>query len=183
LPELSETEYRRFLELLDKDAIRDVLARVSRGVDRLDAEILRGVYWPDATVNASMFDGPAEDFIAWLLGMGYDPTTGAAHTICNIKIDLDGDTAWGETYFAGYSENRPDGAEPFNNLTVGRYLDQFEKRRGEWRILKRTFAYELSGRLPHHTAWTQPPLLEKMRRGRRDGQDMIFRMREPGFPE
>lgn len=182
MPVLSDAEYRRVLAVLDKDAIRDVLARVSRGVDRLDPDILRGAYWPDAHVYASFFDGPVGDFIDWLVNARGDKTAGAAHNICNIGIELDGDVAWGETYFIGLSENRPEGQAAFNNLTTGRYLDRFEKRDGEWRIARRVFAYELSGRLPHHAAWTEQPLVDMMRRGRRDREDMVFRMREPGFP-
>ena len=182
MPELTDAEYRRLMVVLDKDAIREVLARVSRGVDRLSPDILRSVYWPDAKVYSSFFDGTAEEFIVWLTGNRKDVTAGATHNICNIAIEVEGDRAWGETYFIGLSENRPDGENPFNNVTSGRYLDKFEKRDGEWRILQRTFAYELTARLPHHTAWTQPPMLDMMRRGRRDAGDMVFSMKQPVFP-
>src|SRR5690606_12190523 len=111
-----------------------------------------------------------------------DPQIGAAHNICNIKIDVEEDVAWGETYFLGTSENRPDNGEPFNSLSSGRYLDKFERRDGEWRIAQRTFVFEWTTRLPHHTAWTQPPLADIMRRGRRDEKDAVFRMRKAGFP-
>ncbi|MGE0668172.1 MAG: nuclear transport factor 2 family protein [Sphingomonadales bacterium] len=184
MPELSDAEYKRLLAVADKDAIRDVLARVSRGVDRLNADILRTAYWPEAKVYSSFFDGPVEDFIAWLIGNYKETAIGAAHNICNIAIELDGETrAWGETYFIGMSENRPAGQEPFNNLTSGRYLDRFEKRDGEWRILQRTFVYELTARVAHHTAWTQPPLADMIRRGRRDGGDMMFAMKDAVFPK
>jgi hypothetical protein len=182
MPELTAEEYRAFRQLLDKDAIRDVLTRVSRGVDRLDPETLRGAYWPDAQVYSCFFDGPIEAFIGWLQSAFPLREIGASHNICNVKIDVDGDTAWGETYFLGSSENRPEGGEPFNNISSGRYLDRFEKRGDEWRIRQRTFVYEWTARLPHHTGWTQPPLAGLIRRGRRDRGDPVFGMREPGFP-
>ncbi len=184
MPELTIAEHQCLLALIDKDAIRDVLARVSRGVDRLSIDILRSAYWPDATVHSSFFDGPVEEFAAWLTGSFRDHALGAAHNICNILIELDGESrAWGETYFIGMSENRPDGQEAFNSLTSGRYLDTFEKRDGEWRILRRVFAYELTTKVPHHAGWLQPPLADIIRRGRRDGGDMLFQLKDPVFPK
>lgn len=35
-------------ELLDREAIRDCLARYCRGVDRLDRALLLSTYWPGA---------------------------------------------------------------------------------------------------------------------------------------
>ena len=35
--------------LIDRERIRDCLARLSRGEDRRDAELIGGSYWPDAT--------------------------------------------------------------------------------------------------------------------------------------
>ena len=52
-------------ELADREAIRECLYRYSRGVDRLDADMLRSAYWPDCTDNHMGFTGNAEEFIAW----------------------------------------------------------------------------------------------------------------------
>ena len=36
-------------QLADREAIRDVAIRYCRGVDRLDVDVLKSAYWPDAT--------------------------------------------------------------------------------------------------------------------------------------
>lgn len=54
-------------ELADPEAIRDCLMRYCRGVDRCDASLLRGVYWPGAVDDHGTFIGAAEDFIEYLL--------------------------------------------------------------------------------------------------------------------
>ena len=49
------------IELADREAIRECLYRYSRGVDRLDADMVRSAYWPDCTDNHMGFCGNAED--------------------------------------------------------------------------------------------------------------------------
>ena len=44
-------------ELADREAIRECLYRYSRGVDRLDADMLRTAYWPDCIDDHMGFVG------------------------------------------------------------------------------------------------------------------------------
>jgi hypothetical protein len=41
--------------LLDREAIRDCIARLARGEDRRDARLIAGSFWPDATIDLGMF--------------------------------------------------------------------------------------------------------------------------------
>jgi len=43
--------------LLDREMVRDCVARLARGEDRRDAEDIRGCFWPDATVDFGIFAG------------------------------------------------------------------------------------------------------------------------------
>jgi hypothetical protein len=45
------------LELADREAIRECLYRYCRGVDRLDADMIRSAYWPDCVDNHLEFTG------------------------------------------------------------------------------------------------------------------------------
>lgn len=50
-------------ELADREAIREVAYRYARGVDRLDAEIMRSAYWPEATDDHGRFSGNGWEFV------------------------------------------------------------------------------------------------------------------------
>ena len=87
-------------ELADREAIRDCLFRYARAVDRLDENLLRTAYWPDAIDTHLEFSGNVEEFIAWAFPKmrAMDQTL---HIIGNILIRLDGTTAAVESYFYG----------------------------------------------------------------------------------
>jgi ketosteroid isomerase-like protein len=120
--------------LLDTEAIRECLMRYSRGIDRLDREILLSVYWPDAVDDHGVFVGGPEDFVDWAFAMHRATHLSHQHAILNHTIDLDGDVAHTEAYYFFVSLNH-EGA-PWS-IGGGRYLDRFEKRGGEWRIADR----------------------------------------------
>ena len=122
-------------ELADLEAIRDCLYRYSRGVDRCDEEVLRSVYWQDAFDDHCVFQGTREELIAWVLPL-LKEREATSHNIDNILIRLHGEHADVESYFQGYHVMRGEG-KPTASLQGGRYLDRFEKRGEEWRIIGR----------------------------------------------
>ena len=124
------------LELADREAVRECLYRYCRGVDRLDAEMVRSAYWPDCIDEHMGFTGNAEEFIAWSFPiMGSMDQT--MHMIGNVLTTIRGDQADAESYFYGiHRVNLPDGSKS-DVIGAGRYLDTLEKRDDEWRILRR----------------------------------------------
>ncbi|MBM3672399.1 MAG: hypothetical protein FJW86_09525 [Actinobacteria bacterium] len=52
-------------ELVAQQEIRDVLIRYTRGIDRMDGELVRSCYWPGAHDDHGAFQGPVEDFVEW----------------------------------------------------------------------------------------------------------------------
>ncbi|WP_395334894.1 nuclear transport factor 2 family protein [Novosphingobium sp. BL-8H] len=122
-------------ELADREAIRECLYRYARGVDRLDADMVRSAYWPDVVDKHLEFEGNAEEFIAWAFPamQAMDQTM---HLIGNVLIALHGDQADVESYFYGYHRITVDGRK-MDVIGAGRYLDRFEKREDEWRIRER----------------------------------------------
>jgi uncharacterized protein (TIGR02246 family) len=120
--------------LLDKQAIREVVMRYCRGVDRCDPELVGSAYWPDgtddhpgdqhftgATIGEEMVQSMREHMLS------------TNHQITTQTIELDGDRAAAESYSLG-NHVMADGRRL---RTLVRYLDQFERRGGEWRISHR----------------------------------------------
>jgi hypothetical protein len=53
--------------LLDREAIREVMARYCRGIDRLDVELIKSAYHPDAFDDHGPFKGLRDDFVEWIV--------------------------------------------------------------------------------------------------------------------
>lgn len=141
-------------ELVDREAIRDCLARYSRGVDRFDPDMLRSIYWPDAIDDHGDMKGNVEQFIAWiepLLRQGGP----FIHMTGNSLIRIDGDVARVETYF--WSVLTSPGASGRDYVTSGRYLDRFERRGDEWRIAARLVATDWFQEQSGTADWSKGP--------------------------
>jgi len=136
-------------DLADREGIRAVALRYCRGIDRLDAELVRSAYWPEATDDHGTFVGPAHEFAGYAverLGAGFVATM---HTIFNHSIELDEDRrgASGEIYNVSY-HLRDEGGVRTVFTWWGRYLDRYEKRGGEWRIIDRVCVHEWTSANP-----------------------------------
>jgi hypothetical protein len=122
--------------LLDKEAIREVIARAARGVDRLDAELLGSAFHPDGVDehHGHPYSGAT---------IGDDLTRAEAETmhmtslhITTQTVVVNGDRAGVESYYLGV--HRPKGLGGDKRLlSSGRMLDELERRDGEWRIVHR----------------------------------------------
>ncbi len=137
------TDQSRDLEmLLAERAISRVILAYSRAVDRYDFDALADCYWPEGTDDHGSFRGSAADFVEWNKGAlaRFDMTN---HFLGNILIDADLDTgrARAETYAVAY-HRYTDADGQLTDMTAGlRYIDVFERRGGDWRILDRVIAY------------------------------------------
>jgi hypothetical protein len=125
-------------ELIDKEAIRTVLARFCRGVDRGDAQALETVYHPGALEKHGDFVGTAADWMRLALDVAPQHFTVMHHSLGTSNIELSGDVAAVETYFSAGCVLRGDAdSEPVATTIHGRYVDRFERRDGVWRIANR----------------------------------------------
>lgn len=137
---MSDTEVL-LRQLLDREAIRECMATYCRGIDRCDVDALRSVYWPDATDRHGAYDGSAEGFIDYA-SKKLPGSPRYVHMVCNMSIKLAGNQAAVESYFLALQRDRDaEGNEP-ETLLAGRYVDLFEKRGEEWRVLQRTVVYD-----------------------------------------
>ena len=48
---------RELAQLLDREKIRSCLARLARGEDRRNAELVSGSFWPQAIIDQGVFTG------------------------------------------------------------------------------------------------------------------------------
>jgi ketosteroid isomerase-like protein len=119
-------------ELRDRQEILDCVQRFCRGIDRNDKALALSAYHPDAVDFHTYAGGAPEAFVTWGLSLQEKYLRGL-HNITNHLVELDGDTAHGETYYC-FTAQPPDG-EP--RMAWGRYIDRFERRDGRWAIAVR----------------------------------------------
>ena len=148
--------------VLDRAEINDLLCKYSRGLDRVDEATLRSIYWDDAIEDRGpgLYIGNAQKWVDWTLGV-LPVFAVTQHGLMNILIEVEGNVAWGETYFQAYHRfgrnqqqqaaaallpaDRTDIVWPEGDtemILAGRYLDRFEKRGPGWRIARRTGVYD-----------------------------------------
>lgn len=119
--------------LLDKEAIRDVSLRYTRGIDRHDDALMASAYHPDATDDHGAFIGSGEAFVEHANRVHAQNWVCHQHYVTNQVIDLDGDTAHCESYFLAVLK-RPDGV---CDQVGGRYIDRIDRRDGKWAVADR----------------------------------------------
>jgi SnoaL-like domain len=132
--------------LLDQHKIRDCIARLARGEDRRDPDMLSACFWPDSTFDYAMYKGTFPEYLAWVVP-GADAITNTQHVLGQSVIDLTGGSpchrAKAETHVISYHrvDMGEDGGE-HDTCIGGRYCDEFEKRDGTWAIKHRTMLYD-----------------------------------------
>lgn len=126
-------------DLLARQEIADVILRYARGIDRLDFDLVRSCYHPDAYDDHGAFKGSVEEFIA--AARGWLPRwTATQHFMGNMLIEVDGDRARAETYAVAYHRREDAEGNGKDDVLGIRYVDRFEKRGGEWKIGHRVVA-------------------------------------------
>lgn len=132
---------RKVGELQDRQQILDCIQRDCRGRDRQDVEIIASCWWEDGVDEHGSVMNKAPDYPA-RSNLGHATFFNmTCHNITNHSCELDGNTAYCESYVIGglfWLDGKT------TTLAFGRYIDQMEKRNGEWRILTRRCTIEMS---------------------------------------
>jgi hypothetical protein len=124
-------------EALARIEIQAVLWRYARGVDRGDYETMASVYYPEAIDDHGVFTGPGTEFARFITEREERFPVVGHHHITNITLVMDGpDDARVESYFLAFHPHRRRGVYRLA-IASGRYLDHFQRRDGEWKILHR----------------------------------------------
>lgn len=81
-----------FAALLDREHIRLCLARLARGEDRRNAEIISARFWPDSRTDYGVFEGSFTEYLAWVVP-GSDAILNTQHILGQSWIQLDAEQA------------------------------------------------------------------------------------------
>lgn len=187
-------------ELADRQQIEQVLKLYCRAIDRLDLELLKSVYHPDATDAHGSFSGNAHEFADYIITSMKDIILDGMHTVTHCTIDLRGDFATAESYYWAYQrcpggkervtgffgetyarkrreDGTLDGTHDF--FCGGRYIDLFERRAGEWKILRREITNEWNVVEPSKRITEEGHIAAFDLPGRRDRRDPVYLNRFP----
>jgi hypothetical protein len=143
--------------LSDERAIIRQVWTYCRAVDRCDEALLRSVYHDDGyDDHGNYFRGPATEYVPWVLDLVRRRFISTMHSVSNILVALDGDTATVESYLVAYHvvAGSDRGGEPLGDeapaespavmrIFGARYVDRFDWRPAAgWRIAHRTVVAE-----------------------------------------
>ena len=173
------------MRLEDRFAIEQALLRYCRGVDRKQWDLVRAAYHPDAYDDHGNYKGNIPGFVQSVIDR-HLMIEQSTHAISNIQIEFTGpDEALVETYFIVHQRHMPGDATAYAHFvrgnmpsadealeveTVGRYVDRFTRRDGQWKIARRVVVFEV------YRAQAAPAgggLLKNWAVARRDGKDTI----------
>ena len=141
---MTEDQSQPIARLLAKDAIAEALTRYCRGVDIPDLELIKSAYWPDATDDHIVFTGNAMVFADMAVEV-LKKYRSSLHFITNLAVTMrDENHADAQSYYYVYHEHARASEDGPGTISIGagRYLDKFERRGGEWRILARKVTSE-----------------------------------------
>lgn len=129
--------FATFLEELEaRTAIEDCLKRFARAVDRQDWKAAREMYHEGAFDDHGFFKGPPDALLAYVAKL-HEQQDHSMHFNTNVLIEFQSrERAFVETYVLVLQRFRE------KRVTASaRYLDRFEKRNGEWRVVHRTLVF------------------------------------------
>lgn len=144
--DVDEALERKMRELVDRQEIWSLLLRYARGLDRMDYDLIRDCYWDDAIDDHHGFVGNPDDFIAWAFRYNIEVSSVQHHGLNNHYCEIEGDDASSETYYTFIGAN----LQPPHLLSMGRYIDHFQRRDGVWKIANRVTVIEKLFALEDH---------------------------------
>jgi hypothetical protein len=124
-------------EVVAEATIKDLQIRYCRACDRMDFDLMRSCFHPDATTQYGFFGGDVDQFIEGARQQlpNFVATT---HNTGNQIVEVSGDTAWAEHYTVATHRIAADEIGPERDfVTSVRYIDRLECREGDWRIARR----------------------------------------------
>jgi hypothetical protein len=127
-------------QLIDKQALHELVLTYCRACDRRDFVLLRTLYHDDAIDDhGAMFCGSADAYVAWLPGVLAN-FAATVHSVSNALFVVAGERAQGELYALAY--HRTHAPQARDIVIGGRYLDHYERRAGVWKFSRRSLALD-----------------------------------------
>jgi hypothetical protein len=120
--------------LKDRLEIQDCVMRHARGHDRHDVELMTSCFHEDGVDEHGSAVNSGPEYGEWANAAHAAAFKLHAHNITTHTCEIDGDVAYCESYVIGAFLFRDRDRASFAG---GRYIDQFERRDGEWKIAVR----------------------------------------------
>jgi hypothetical protein len=115
---------------VDKQELTELLAVLSSAVDRADRDRIASCYTEDSFDDHGTFKGTGRQFADMVCGPG--PMRSMHHLLGQSVFEVDGDDAWGETFYVFHGT-----AGPALVTGHGRYVDYFRRVDGTWKLAYR----------------------------------------------
>ena len=159
-------------DLVDaRTEIHDRLLSYTRGIDRLDTDLVLSAFHP----GAQLCDyGPdplsVEDFASYAIQSLRERFVATQHRVSNIRIEIDGGLAVLEAYVLAYHVQESDDGQILHTFN-GRYIDTFTLLDGHWKISERFLRNDwskiedITDEMAGSSVWVK---------GRRDVNDPIY---------
>jgi len=182
--------------LQDRQDIQHLLTRYARAIDRLDIELLKSLYHPDARDDHASFKGTAQEFAEHAIGFLRDAFVTTMHHVTHSHINVVGDEAAAESYYYAYHRMEGDHAkvagffgktyadrcaadgtldDGHEFICGGRYVDRLSRRDGKWRIAKREITVEWKHFRPSTHGDPESGIEAIAAPARRDREDIAYR--------
>lgn len=198
---MAEDLQARLRLALDRQEIEHVLKLYCRAIDRCDLELLKTIYHPDAVDDHGSFCGNAMEFSDMIIPSLRSSILDGMHTVTHCTIEVEGDFATSEAYYWAYqrcpggrdavvaffgedyaaramAEGAIDGTHDY--YCGGRYIDLFERRNDQWKILRRKITNEWNDIRPSTRVTDAGHVAHYNLPGRRDRQDPVYLNTIPG---
>ena len=114
----------------DKLELAELVAVLAAAVDRADRERIVDCYAVDSFDDHGVFKGSGGEFADFICGPGL--LTSMHHLLGQSVFEVEGDEAWGETYFGFHGA-----AGSSTVVGHGRYVDYFRRTEQGWRLAYR----------------------------------------------
>ena len=148
----------RLAALEAQDAVRRLKARYMQWCDERRGAEIADMFWPDGVWEGRGGSATGEvrgaDAIAAMFAQAPQRLTFTVHYLTNENITVDGDRAVGEWKLLEPCTVRDQVAV----WQGGRYVDTFERRGDEWRLLRLTLYLEY--RTPYDEGWLRNPMAD-----------------------
>lgn len=151
----------------DREAIRELIYRYCRSVDRLDVALGHSIWHEDATADygAAVYQGPGRGVIDHVCAQ-HRHALNHSHQVSNILIELNGDRAGSESYVT--ATLRLERAGKLQQIMVwSRYVDRWSRRDGRWGLDHRIALRDFD-------EIREVVAMSADERGRRDGGDPSY---------
>ena len=153
----------------DRAEIREIIYGLARAIDRMDWDSVTSLSDADTFYDYGAYSGDTAGLVAWM-SERHKNVFRSTHHIGNILAEFAGDAALVETYVNSVQmvPSATDQGQHVNVLACARYVDEFRRAGGTWRLKSRQVVVD------NQVITPALPLTAGVNEGRRDREDRLW---------